>query len=108
MRLKIEVEGKQYTFEFDRKIIKKAEKDGLNLELLGAMPMNMTTKLWQWGLAKNHPSINEFETDKIYEGALKENYDISSINEKVMEMYASFFVATQTDSSEKKQPTFEE
>lgn len=108
MKLKIEVEGKQYTFEFDRKTIKKAEKDGLNLELLGAMPMNMTTKLWQWGLVKNHPSINEFETDKVYEGCLKENYNITKINEKLGEMYASFFQPTQTNSSEAKEPIFEE
>ena len=102
----IEVEDKEYQFEFDRKTITKAEKNGLDLEQLGKYPLTMTLKLWHWALIKNHPSITEFDSSNIYDKARDKGYDIEKINSTLGEMYASFFKATPQGTSELIQPTF--
>lgn len=105
--LKIDVEGKDYLFEFTRAIIQKEEDNGFNLQLIASKPLGMTVRLWYVGLRKNHKGMTLDEVGRMYDKSLEEGWDTELINEKLLDMYTSFFRATPTDSKELKKPTFE-
>lgn len=106
--LTVDLEDKEYIFEFTRKIIQRSEKEGFNLDLLRSQPLSITIKLWHVGLKKNHPSLNEEQVGLIYDSARDEGWDLDSINEQLSDMYVSFMQATPTDLAELKKPKITE
>lgn len=61
----IEVDGKTYTLEFNRKSVVYAEQAGFRGDLIAEMPMTMIPILFNAAFRKNHPEMTQGETDEI-------------------------------------------
>ena len=61
----IEVNGMNYVLEFNRNSVMSAERAGLSIDNIQAMPMNTIPLLFYAAFKKNHPKITKDETDKI-------------------------------------------
>ena len=61
----IEVDGMQYTLEFNRATVVFAEREGFVSDLIAEQPMTMLPLLFHAAFKKNHPKITREETDRI-------------------------------------------
>lgn len=58
-------EGREFTLEFNRKTVVKAEKAGLNLQEIDSKPMTMVGIMFWAAFLYHHPWITQEQTDKI-------------------------------------------
>lgn len=58
-------EGREYTLEFNRKSVKKAEQSGLDINALGSKSMTMVSLLFWGAFLMHHPHMTQEQTDKI-------------------------------------------
>ena len=58
--------GKEYTLEFSRKTVAKAEQAGLDVNQLEAKSMTMIPLLFWGAFLMHHPNMTKDQTDKIY------------------------------------------
>jgi hypothetical protein len=58
-------EGREFTLEFNRKTVVKAEKAGLNLQEIDSKPMTMVGIMFWAAFLYHHPWISQEQTDKI-------------------------------------------
>lgn len=58
-------EGREFTLEFNRKTVMKAEKAGLNLQEIDSKPMTMVGIMFWAAFLYHHPWITQEQTDKI-------------------------------------------
>jgi len=62
-------EGREYTLEYNRRTIAKAEQAGLDVQKLESSPMAMIPLLFWGAFLWHHPQITKDQTDKIlFEG----------------------------------------
>lgn len=58
-------DGREFTLEFNRKTVMKAEKAGLNLQEIDSKPMTMVGIMFWAAFLYHHPWITQEQTDKI-------------------------------------------
>lgn len=58
-------DGREFTLEFNRKTVMKAEKAGLNLQEIDSKPMTMVGIMFWTAFLYHHPWITQEQTDKI-------------------------------------------
>ena len=58
-------DGREFTLEFNRKTVVKAEKAGLNLQEIDSKPMTMVGIMFWAAFLHHHPWITQEQTDKI-------------------------------------------
>jgi hypothetical protein len=58
-------DGREFTLEFNRKTVMKAEKAGLNLQEIDSKPMTMVGIMFWAAFLYHHPWISQEQTDKI-------------------------------------------
>lgn len=58
-------EGREFTLEFNRKTVVKAERAGLNLQEIDSKPMTMVGIMFWAAFLYHHPWITQEQTDKI-------------------------------------------
>lgn len=58
-------DGREFTLEFNRKTVVKAEKAGLNLQEIDSKPMTMVGIMFWAAFLYHHPWITQEQTDKI-------------------------------------------
>ena len=58
-------EGREYTLEFSRKTVKKAEDAGLDITMLDSKPMTLYYLFWWSAFLMHHPYMKQDATDKI-------------------------------------------
>ena len=58
-------EGREYTLEFNRKTVKKAEQAGLDINEIGSKSMTMVSLLFWSAFLMHHPHMTQEQTDKI-------------------------------------------
>ena len=69
MVIKDEENGKEYTLEYSRKTVVKAEQAGLVVDLIESKLMTMTPILFWGAFLMHHPYMTREQTDKIlFEG----------------------------------------
>lgn len=90
-----------YTLQFDRRSFVNLENQGFKMENITEQPIKSTTMLFQFGLMKNHPTLQMNKIDKILDHFLN-TFAVDEFLAFCVEEYQSFFITTQQDS-EKKQ-----
>lgn len=60
-----EFEGREYTLEYNRRTVVKAEKAGLDINAVESKPMTMVYIMWWGAFLMHHPYIKQEQTDKI-------------------------------------------
>ena len=60
-------EGKDYTLEFNRKIVKRMESNGFVAGDIGDMPVSGILTLFHGAFLKNHPHIRAEQTEAIWD-----------------------------------------
>ena len=58
-------EGREFTLDFTRKSVVKAERAGLNVNAMDSQPMTMTYLMFWGAFQARHPSMTQAQTDKI-------------------------------------------
>lgn len=58
-------DGREFTLEFNRKTVVRAEKAGLNLQEIDSKPMTMVGIMFWAAFLYHHPWITQEQTDKI-------------------------------------------
>ena len=58
-------EGREFTLEFNRKTVVRAEKAGLNLQEIDSKPMTMVGIMFWAAFLFHHPWITQEQTDRI-------------------------------------------
>ena len=78
-------DGREYTLEFNRKSVVKAEQAGLDINKLGEKSMMMIPLLFWSAFLMHHPHMTQEQTDKIYfEG-------LGGLTEKEMEYLGKLY-----------------
>lgn len=95
-------EGREYTLEYNRKTVAKAEQAGLDVNALESKSMTMIPLLWWGAFLMHHPHMTREQTDKIlFEG-------LGGLNAKEMEylgkLYAEPFQTLITGEDEGANP----
>ena len=89
--MKIEVGDKEYTLGYPtRKDAKIAENNGVDFVNNGGKLITLNDKLFYTGLLANHPSMTEYEAEKIFEQYKKEEGDTDEIITFLTEQYMAF------------------
>lgn len=89
--MKIEVGDKEYTLGFPtRKDGKRAEDLGLDLVNNGGKLITLNDKIFYTGLLAKHPSMTEYEAEKIFEQYRAEDGDTDEIIAFLTEQYMAF------------------
>ncbi|MBE5820443.1 MAG: hypothetical protein E7310_06515 [Clostridiales bacterium] len=89
--IKIEVGDKEYTLGFPtRKDAKRAEDLGLDLVNNGGKLITLNDKIFYTGLLAKHPSITEYEAEKILEQYRAENGDTDEVINFLVGQYMAF------------------
>ncbi len=83
-QISFEHENKQYILEYTRKTAAMAERDGLELGLLGDKPAVMIPLLFHWSFYRHHKGITKDMTSKIF----KEIRDKKGLINALSDMYA--------------------
>lgn len=80
-------ESREYTLEYSRKTVVKAEQAGLDMNKLEALPMSMIPILFWGAFLMHHPHMTKEQTDKIlFDG-------IGGLNEAEMEYLGKLYAA---------------
>ena len=58
-------EGREFTLEFTRKTVVKAENAGMNINALESQPMTMIYLMWWGAFLAHHPHMTQEQTGKI-------------------------------------------
>lgn len=86
-----EINGKEYNFEFTRRVVRDAEKKGF--ELAEGKPATMAYELWNIGLRKNHP-MPSAKSDDLFDDYLDSDdcpESFSDIVESLVNQYSEAF-----------------
>lgn len=59
--------GFEYTLEFSRATVKKAEDSGFDINTIVTKPMNALSDLWYWALQMHHRNMSKDKTDALLE-----------------------------------------
>lgn len=89
--MKIDVGEKEYTLGYPtRKDAKIAEDKGLDLVNNGGKLITLNDKIFYTGLLAKHPSVTEYEAEKIMEQYVKEEGDLDEVITFLTEQYMAF------------------
>jgi len=95
--------GREYTLEFSRKTVSKAEQAGLDINQIESKSMTMIPLLFWGAFLMHHPQMTREQTDKIlYEGLGGMTPDEMA---KLGELYAEPFktlIAGETEANPRK------
>lgn len=86
-KITIPYNGKTYTLEYTREIVKRMEGQGFKLASLEDMPLTTVTALFNNAFSVNHPSTGGTTKEKIY-ASLKNR---RALIQTLMEMYAAAY-----------------
>lgn len=95
-KAKIDIAGKDYILEFDRKSIIFAEEViGFNLAQYEKTPVASAYKLFAGGLHKNHPQVKIENKMKLLDTYKQEDGDVEAVLGFLIEAYVGFLQTTQ-------------
>ena len=58
-------EGREFTLDYTRKTVVKAERAGLNVQAMDSQPMTMIYLMFWGAFQAHHPHMTQEQTDKI-------------------------------------------
>lgn len=95
-------EGREYTLEFNRKTVKKAEQNGLDINQIGSQSMTMISNLFWSAFLMHHPNVTHDQADKIlFDG-------LGGLSAEELEylgkLYAAPYRALISDEGEERNP----
>lgn len=95
-------EGKTYKLGFPtRKDIKYAEKQGLDISNAGKA-VSFYDTLYYTAFLANHPSMTEYEAQKIIEKYVDEGGDLGEIQKFLIDQYSNFIQSPEKSTITKK------
>lgn len=101
--MKIEVGDKEYTLGFPtRKDAKRAEDRGLDLATNNGKVITVMDKVFYTGLLAKHPSMTEYEAEKLYEKYREEGGDINEVIQFLVDEYLGFSKSPEANTVKKK------
>lgn len=86
-KITIPYNGKTYTLEFTREVVKHMESQGFRITEIDNMPMTMITALFNGAFEANHPAVKGATKEKIF-GSLKRR---KKLIQTLAEMYADTY-----------------
>lgn len=89
-------EGVNYTLEYTRESIRKAEKNGLIISQIGDKPMTMLPLLFHGAFVAHHPKMREEDSERIWDSLTNKK----DLIERLSEMYAESINAMADDPEE--------
>lgn len=97
----LEIGGKEYTIEFTRESLKKADQIGVMSSNIGVL--ESITKVFYVGLLKHHEGITLKATNKIFDTMLDEGeYSLEDFNDTVVEEFTKLTSLVFTRKGKKK------
>ena len=100
--LTIEFENKDYTLEFNRRVVENMERQGFSIDKVESMPMTMIPMLFAGAFIKNHPSIKRAKLEQIYDELPDKSDTIEALLEMLAETYESLSGGEESDGETKK------
>lgn len=100
-KIELELDGKDYTIEFDREIFKKMDSIGVSVITAMEKPLTFVESAFKFGMRKHHPDLNSKKLDMLYNTWVDE-YGFDNFGEFVIEEYNAFFSTTQSNSDKPK------
>lgn len=86
-KITIPYNGKTYTLEFTREVVKSMERQGFRIAEIDNMPMTVITALFNGAFDANHPAMKDATKEKIF-GGLRNRKELIQI---LVEMYADTY-----------------
>ena len=96
----VEIEGKEYELELDRKGFALAEKMGFSFELLMRKPAEQCEIIWLVAIKKNNPNLSDNLAVKLLDKYVDE-YGVRDLVVWVGKQYEVFLQTTQLDTEKK-------
>lgn len=99
----IEVEEKEYKLGFPtREDAKNAEDKGLDMITNGGKLITLNDKIFYTGLLANHPSMTEYEANKLFEQYSNDGGDTDEVIKFLTEQYMAFMKSPNGKKKKKK------
>ena len=105
-KLKVKINEKDYTLEFNRDSIKWLEANGFSIEDFDKKPLTYYDLLWYGLFLVNHKDVNPNLALKLMEAYSKE-HKVSQVVRFAIEEYNAFMYALADINSEKNDETLE-
>jgi hypothetical protein len=86
-------EDKEYTLEFNRKVIKTLERQGFNIEEIGSKPMTMIPMLFHGAFLMHHSTMSRDNAENMYAKTKKKE----DLLEKLFGLYGEPLAALTED-----------
>ena len=105
-------EGREFTLDYTRKTVAKAERAGLNVNAMDSQPMTMIYLMFWGAFLSHHPRMTQEQTDKILDeqfGGIEglssiKNADGETLIEHLGKLYAAPFSTLAPDEEEENPP----
>ena len=105
-------EGREFTLEFNRKTVVRAERAGLNVNAMESQPMTMIYLMFWGAFQAHHPHMTQEQTDKILDeqfGGIEglsavKNDKGESLIEHLGKLYAAPFSSLVSDEEGENPP----
>ena len=105
-------EGREFTLDYTRKTVVKAERAGLNVQAMDSQPMTMIYLMFWGAFQAHHPHMTQEQTDKILDeqfGGIEglsavKNEQGESLMEHLGKLYAAPFNTLMPDEGEANPP----
>jgi len=96
----VEIDGKEYELELDRKIFATAERVGFKMDLLLRAPAEQCEIIWLFAIKKHNPNLSDSLAIKLLDKYVDE-HGIADLVIWVGKQYEVFLQTTQSDSEKK-------
>jgi predicted hydrolase (HD superfamily) len=108
-KLKLHINEKDYTLEFDRESIRWLEATGFSFEEFEKKPITFREYLWNSLFVKNHKDVNPSLALKLMDSYAEEkgNKMVNKVINFAVEEYTAFINALADTDSEKKEEELE-
>lgn len=95
-KIEINYNGEKYTLEYDRDVVIKIERAGLNVNEIASKPVSSMQMLFEGAFLKNHKRIKREDVLAIYD-TIKNR---EQLNNALLEMYIDVYNSTVGDDDE--------
>ena len=101
-KMAVEIGGKDYLLELDRKELRYLDSIGFSFERLTTNPPTQVALFWAGAMHKNQPKLHPSLAVELLDKYLDEGGELDEITEFLTEQYKTFSKATQVDTEKKK------
>lgn len=99
-KITIPYNGKTYTLEFTREVVKCMERQGFRIAEIDNMPMTVITALFNGAFDANHPAMKSMTKEKIFSGLKCRKELIQALVEMYADTYNALFDDDEDEADE--------